>query len=132
MLFDGDMEDVEDVFDDLDTESNGHGWESLALWLIHAEMPSLADTIWFSSEGGTLWQGVPTLRRCVDWLSVYTLHSTIALCSHGSSPKPSSTDHRNSAESIAPGSVMLEGATRFQVMLRAVTSGLLLRTSAIA
>jgi hypothetical protein len=53
VLFDADMEDVEDVFEDLGAEPNGHGWESLAQWLIKAEMPGLADKIWFSSEAGT-------------------------------------------------------------------------------
>ncbi|WP_051800124.1 Imm51 family immunity protein [Catenuloplanes japonicus] len=57
VLFDGDMEDVEDVFDGLDAESNGHGWQSLAQWLVHAEMPGLADEIWFSSESGTFVAG---------------------------------------------------------------------------
>lgn len=57
VLFDGDMEKVEDVFDDLDAESNGHGWESLARWLIHAQVPSLADQICFSSESGTFVAG---------------------------------------------------------------------------
>ena len=71
VLYDGDMEDVEDVFDDLGAESNGHGWESLAQWLIHAEMPGLADTIWFSSEGGTFVAGSSdpaALRRLAERL----------------------------------------------------------------
>jgi hypothetical protein len=41
-LFDGDMEEVADVFEDRDAESNGHGWESFASWLLEAEMPDLA------------------------------------------------------------------------------------------
>ncbi|MFI1996659.1 Imm51 family immunity protein [Actinoplanes sp. NPDC020271] len=71
VLFDGDMEDVEDVFDDLDAESNGHGWESLAQWLIQAEMPGLADVIWFSSESGTFVAGgsePAALRRLAERL----------------------------------------------------------------
>jgi hypothetical protein len=71
VLYDGDMEDVEDVFDDLDAESNGHGWESLAQWLIQAEMPGLADAIWFSSEGGTFVAGSSdpvALRRLAERL----------------------------------------------------------------
>ncbi|MEU4622013.1 Imm51 family immunity protein [Actinoplanes sp. NPDC023801] len=56
-LFDGDMEQVEDVFADRGAESNGHGWESLAGWLIDTEMPELADLIWFGSESGTFVAG---------------------------------------------------------------------------
>jgi len=56
-LFDGDMEKVADVFEDGDAESNGHGWESLASWLLEAEMPETADLIWFGSEGGTFVAG---------------------------------------------------------------------------
>lgn len=71
VLFDGDMEDVEDVFDDLDAESNGHGWESLAWWLTHTEMPDLGDAIWFGSEGGTFVAGssdAAALRRLAERL----------------------------------------------------------------
>ncbi|KUL29465.1 Imm51 family immunity protein [Actinoplanes awajinensis] len=71
VLFDGDMEDVEDVFDELDAESNGHGWESFAQWLIRAEMPGFTDTIWFSSEGGTFVAGSSdpaALRRLAERL----------------------------------------------------------------
>jgi hypothetical protein len=71
VLYDGDMEDVEDVFDELGAESNGHGWESLARWLIHAEMAGFADTIWFSSEGGTFVAGssdLTALRRLAERL----------------------------------------------------------------
>jgi hypothetical protein len=70
-LFDGDMEEVEDVFDDLGAESNGHGWESLARWMTHTEMPDLADPIWFSSEGGTFVAGSAdpaALRRLAERL----------------------------------------------------------------
>jgi hypothetical protein len=70
-LFDGDMEEVEDVFDELNAESNGHGWESLAWWLTHTEMPDLADPIWFSSEGGTFVAGSSdpaALRRLAERL----------------------------------------------------------------
>jgi hypothetical protein len=56
-LFDGDMEEVADVFEDRDAESNGHGWESFASWLLEAEMPDNADLIWFGSEGGTFVAG---------------------------------------------------------------------------
>lgn len=56
-LFDGDMEEVADVFEDRDAESNGHGWESFASWLLEAEMPDNAKLIWFGSEGGTFVAG---------------------------------------------------------------------------
>ncbi|GAB1644305.1 Imm51 family immunity protein [Krasilnikovia sp. MM14-A1259] len=71
VLIDSDMEDVEDVFDDLGAESNGHGWESLAWWLTHTKMPDLSDTIWFSSEGGTFVAGssnLGALRRLAERL----------------------------------------------------------------
>lgn len=71
VLFDGDMEEVEDVFDDLDAESNGHGWESFARWLSDTEMPDLADTIWFGSESGTFVAGgadPAALRRLAERL----------------------------------------------------------------
>ncbi|MDY7086977.1 MAG: Imm51 family immunity protein [Actinomycetota bacterium] len=53
LLFDGDMAQVEDVFDANNAEANGYGWESLASWLTHVKMPDLAEAISFSSEGGT-------------------------------------------------------------------------------
>jgi Immunity protein 51 len=70
-LFDGDMEEVEDVFAGLGAESNGHGWEGLAWWLTHTEMPDLADPVWFSSEGGTFVAGSSdpaALRRLAERL----------------------------------------------------------------
>jgi hypothetical protein len=70
-LYDGDMEQVEDVFDDLSAESNGHGWQSLAWWMTHSEMPDLADPIWFSSEAGTFVAGSSdpaALRRLAERL----------------------------------------------------------------
>ncbi|MEU2021322.1 Imm51 family immunity protein [Streptomyces sp. NPDC016469] len=54
MLFDGDMEHVEDVFEEHNAEGNGHGWEDLAQWLVHSLMPELADHLDFGSESGTL------------------------------------------------------------------------------
>jgi Immunity protein 51 len=53
ILFDGDMEDVEDVFEQLNAESNGHGWEGLATSLVRSHMPELADRLHFGSESGT-------------------------------------------------------------------------------
>jgi hypothetical protein len=70
-LPDGDMEKVEDVFEALAAESNGHGWESLAWWLTHTEMPDLAKPIWFSSEAGTFVAGSSdpaALRRLAERL----------------------------------------------------------------
>jgi len=70
-LFDGDMEQVEDVFSEHDAEGNGHGWESLAWWLTHSEMPELAEPIWFSSEAGTFVAGSAdpaALRRLAERL----------------------------------------------------------------
>ncbi|MEV0902301.1 Imm51 family immunity protein [Actinoplanes sp. NPDC049802] len=71
VLFDADMEEVEDVFEDLDAESDGHGWESLAQWLTQTEMPDLADSIWFGSESGTFVAGsadAGALRRLAERL----------------------------------------------------------------
>ncbi|MFJ4366698.1 Imm51 family immunity protein [Streptomyces chartreusis] len=53
MLFDGDMEQVEDVFEEHNVEGNGHGWEGLAQSLVHSLMPELADRLDFGSESGT-------------------------------------------------------------------------------
>ncbi|MFJ8511117.1 immunity 51 family protein [Streptomyces avermitilis] len=53
MLFDGDMEEVEDVFEEHNAEGNGHGWEGLAQSLVHSFMPELADRLDFGSESGT-------------------------------------------------------------------------------
>ncbi|MFE7246041.1 immunity 51 family protein [Streptomyces sp. NPDC057580] len=53
MLFDGDMEQVEDVFEEHNAEGNGHGWEGLAQSLVHSHMPELADRLDFGSEAGT-------------------------------------------------------------------------------
>ncbi|WP_406430861.1 Imm51 family immunity protein [Streptomyces sp. NBC_01589] len=53
MLFDGDMEDVEDVFEEHNAGGNGHGWEGLAQSLVHSFMPELADRLDFGSESGT-------------------------------------------------------------------------------
>ncbi|MBO3740010.1 Imm51 family immunity protein [Actinoplanes flavus] len=47
------------------------GRESLARWLIHAELRDLADTIWFSSESGTFVAGSSdpaALRRLAERL----------------------------------------------------------------
>jgi hypothetical protein len=53
ILFDDDMEDTEDVFDDRGAEGNGHGWEGLAESLVKSRMPEIAELLEFNSEGGT-------------------------------------------------------------------------------
>lgn len=53
MLFDSDMEELEDVFEEHNAEGNGHGWEGLAQSLVHSFMPELADRLNFGSESGT-------------------------------------------------------------------------------
>src|SRR5262245_27030153 len=53
MMTDGDMEQVEDVFEDLNAEGNGHGWEGLAESVGEAQMSEIADRLTFGSEAGT-------------------------------------------------------------------------------
>jgi hypothetical protein len=70
-LFDGDMEQVEDVFDDQGAEGNGHGWESLAQALVRAQLPEVEPLIWFGSESGTFVAGSTdpaALRRLAERL----------------------------------------------------------------
>ncbi|MFC7264681.1 Imm51 family immunity protein [Streptomyces lutosisoli] len=45
MLFDHDMEEVENVFGEHNAEGNGHDWEGLAQSLVHSFMPELADRL---------------------------------------------------------------------------------------
>ncbi|MFF4168267.1 Imm51 family immunity protein [Streptomyces sp. NPDC001741] len=52
-LFDGDMEQVADVFEEHDAESHGHGWEGLAESLVRSRMPENVDKLHFGSEAGT-------------------------------------------------------------------------------
>ncbi|TLQ42596.1 Imm51 family immunity protein [Streptomyces marianii] len=52
-LFDGDMEQVADVFEEHNAESHGHGWEGLAESLVSSRMPDSADKLHFGSEAGT-------------------------------------------------------------------------------
>jgi hypothetical protein len=47
------MDEVEDVFEDLGAEANGHGWQALAEWVVHAKSPDIAALISFDSESGT-------------------------------------------------------------------------------
>lgn len=70
-LVDGDLEPVEDVFEEHDAENNGHGWQSLARWVVQAEMPELVDQIWFDSEAGMFVAGgsdQAALRRLANRL----------------------------------------------------------------
>src|SRR5262245_28128915 len=53
ILFDGEMEEVEDVFEDQGAEGNGHGWEGLAESLVKSRMPEATDRLDFNSEAGT-------------------------------------------------------------------------------
>ncbi|MEU5297851.1 Imm51 family immunity protein [Streptomyces umbrinus] len=53
MLFDGDMDHVEAVFEEHNAEGNGHGWEGLAQSLVQSLMPDVADLLDFGSESGT-------------------------------------------------------------------------------
>ncbi|MGW6876054.1 Imm51 family immunity protein [Streptomyces xanthophaeus] len=47
------MDQVADVFEEHDAESNGHGWEGLAESLVHSRMPESVDKLNFGSEGDT-------------------------------------------------------------------------------
>ena len=50
VLYDGDMEEVEDTFDALNAKGNGHGWEGLAQSVVKAKMPEISDRLDFSSD----------------------------------------------------------------------------------
>ncbi|MEY2233150.1 Imm51 family immunity protein [Streptomyces sp. BF23-19] len=53
-LFDGDMEQVADVFEEHNAECHGYGWEGLAQSLAHSHMPENGDKLqFFGSEAGT-------------------------------------------------------------------------------
>lgn len=52
-LFDGDMEQVADVFDEHNAENHGHGWQGLAMSLVRSRMPESVDKLHFGSEAGT-------------------------------------------------------------------------------
>ncbi|MEV4949897.1 Imm51 family immunity protein [Streptomyces sp. NPDC053755] len=47
------MDQVADVFEEHDAESNGHGWEGLAESLVHSHMPESVAKLHFGSEGDT-------------------------------------------------------------------------------
>lgn len=53
VLYDGDMEKVEDIFHALGAEGHGHGWNWLAWSTAKSEMPDLFDKLMFESEAGT-------------------------------------------------------------------------------
>lgn len=53
VLFDGAMEQVEDVFVAAGAEANGHGWEALAESVVRHRFPDSADDLHVTSEAGT-------------------------------------------------------------------------------
>lgn len=53
VLYDGDMEEIEDVFHALNAEGHGHGWEGLAQSVVQTQMPEISNHLNFSSEAGT-------------------------------------------------------------------------------
>ncbi|MBC6463419.1 Imm51 family immunity protein [Actinomadura sp. HBU206391] len=53
VLYDGDMEEVEDTFHALNAEGHGHGWEGLAQSVVKAQMPEISNHLHFTSEAGT-------------------------------------------------------------------------------
>ena len=66
VLFDGDMEEVEDAFQEVGAEANGHGWEALAISIVRSQMPDIEDRLQFTSESGTFAVGsadIDALRR---------------------------------------------------------------------
>ncbi|MFE0460200.1 Imm51 family immunity protein [Kitasatospora sp. NPDC058965] len=72
-LFDGDMEQVADVFEAHDAESHGHGWESLARSLVRSCMPDNAGKLHFGSEAGTFVVLSSDLKALTDLAAL--LHS---------------------------------------------------------
>ncbi|MFJ2747211.1 Imm51 family immunity protein [Streptomyces sp. NPDC087297] len=66
-LFDGDMEQVADVFEEHSAECHGHGWEGLAQSLAHFHMPENGDQLqFFGSEAGTFVVTSPDLKALTD------------------------------------------------------------------
>ncbi|MEU6298957.1 Imm51 family immunity protein [Streptomyces erythrochromogenes] len=65
-LFDGDMEQVADVFEQHKAESHGHGWEGLAESLVRSRMPEDVDKLHFGSEAGTFVVTSPDLTALTD------------------------------------------------------------------
>ncbi|MFD6891170.1 Imm51 family immunity protein [Streptomyces sp. NPDC059957] len=66
-LFDGDMEQVADVFEQHNAESHGYGWEGLAQSLAHSLMPGSGDKIeFFGSEAGTFVVTSPDLKALTE------------------------------------------------------------------
>ncbi|MDA5280019.1 Imm51 family immunity protein [Streptomyces sp. Isolate_45] len=66
-LFDGDMEQVADVFEEHNAECHGHGWEGLAQSLAHSQMPENGDKLrFFGSEAGTFVVTSPDLEALTE------------------------------------------------------------------
>ncbi|MFJ9945004.1 Imm51 family immunity protein [Streptomyces erythrochromogenes] len=65
-LFDGDMEQVAEVFEQHHAESHGHGWEGLAESLVNSRMPAAADKLRFGSEAGTFVVSSSELKALTD------------------------------------------------------------------
>ncbi|MFJ2598627.1 Imm51 family immunity protein [Streptomyces erythrochromogenes] len=66
-LFDGDMEQVADVFERHNAECHGYGWDGLAQSLAHSHMPENGDKIqFFGSEAGTFVVTSPDLKALTD------------------------------------------------------------------
>jgi hypothetical protein len=72
-LFDSDMEQVADVFEEHNAESHGHGWESLARSLVRSRMPNNAGNLYFGSEAGTFVVLSSDLKALTDLANL--LHS---------------------------------------------------------
>ena len=80
VLFDGDMEQVEEVFHRLDAEANGHGWQELAESVVAMRLPATSERVVFDSEGGTfvaLSTDITALRQLAA-----VLHHAFHDCSH--------------------------------------------------
>jgi|GEM_PF-3888205 len=53
VLYDGDMEEVEEIFHAWNAEGHGHGWEGLAQSVVRSRMPEIIGRLNFGSEAGT-------------------------------------------------------------------------------
>ncbi|MDX3539699.1 Imm51 family immunity protein [Streptomyces sp. MB09-01] len=66
-LFDGDMEQVADVFEEHNAECHGYGWEGLAQSLTYSQMPESGRNLqFFGSEAGTFVVTSPDLKALTD------------------------------------------------------------------
>ncbi|MFJ8896879.1 Imm51 family immunity protein [Leifsonia sp. NPDC102414] len=82
-LFDADMEQVADVFEEHNVESHGHGWEGLAESLARSRMPEDVDKLHFGSEAGTFVVTSPDLQALTNLaVLLHAAFSNRALLSH--------------------------------------------------